>query len=87
MERVHTTETNTVWAAFKGIMKHKKRFHVSIILQLGTTRFILKYPGVKTKGPVYRGLVEIKRILAVKIFRRSLSQNNEAAVVGVIILV
>lgn len=68
-------------------MKHKGGFHLSMILQLGTTRFILKYPGVKTKGPVYRGLVEIGGVLAVKIFGRSLSRNSEAAVVGVVILV
>lgn len=59
---------------------------MSIILQLGKTRFILKYPGVKTKGPVYCGLVEIKRIIAVKIFKRFLSQNSEAAIVVVMIL-
>lgn len=68
-------------------MKHRRGFHVSIILQLGTTRFILKYPGVETKGPVYRGLVEMRGVLAVKIFGGSLSQNSEAAVVGVVVLV
>lgn len=59
---------------------------MSIILQLGKTRFILKYPGVETKGPVCCGLVEMKRVIAVKVFERFLSQNSEAAVVVVMIL-
>lgn len=59
---------------------------MSVILQLGKTRFILKYPGVETKGPVCCGLVEMERVIAVKIFGRFLSQNSEAAIVVVMIL-
>lgn len=75
---------------FKGIAKQgekKKSFHSSIILQLQRTRFFLKHPGVKSRGPVCCVFAEVKIILADKIFKGFLSKNSEAIIVNVIILV
>lgn len=74
---------------FKGIAKQggKKSFHSSIILQLERTRFFLKHPGVKSRGPVCCVFSEVKIILADKIFKGFLSKNSEAVIVNVIILV
>lgn len=72
---------------FKKHYKAQKSFHSSIILQFNRSRFFLKHPGVKSRGPVLCGFVEIKRVLADKIFKGFLSKNNEAVIVSVIILV
>lgn len=87
MQRVHSTWTNNLWITLKALQsKGKKSFH-SIILQLDRTRFFLKHPRVKSRGPVHCVFAEVKIIFAVKIFKGFLPKNSEAVIVNVIILV
>lgn len=81
------TWPNIVCAASKSITRHKKSLHLSTILQLDKTKFFLKHPGVKSRGPELYVFVEIKRALPDKIFKGLVSRNNEASIVSVIILV
>lgn len=81
-----TMWTNIVCATLESITK-KKNLSLVNSSAIGQDQILLKHSGVKSRGPVHCVFVQIKRVLADKIFKGFLSKNNEAVIVRVIILV